>query len=56
MAEMQEDIGKYARHPRKTAGAAFLMGLGAGMLAAKIKSDRSNSKTGIQKLMDQLGI
>lgn len=54
MADNQsENLGKYARHPRRTAGAAFLIGMGAGMMAAAKKSHRP--KTGIQKFMDQLG-
>lgn len=55
MAEADEDIGKYARHPRRTAGAAFLMGVGAGMLAAKMRNDQK-PKNGFQKIIDQLGL
>lgn len=38
-----EDIGKYARHPRRTAGTAFLMGtaIGAALMAMKQKRDKS---------------
>lgn len=52
---ISEDIGKYARHPRKTAGAAFIMGLGAGMIAAKFIEEQK-PKSGIQKIFDQLGL
>jgi hypothetical protein len=52
MADKIEDMGKYARHPRRTAGAAFLMGtaLGAGMMVGKMK----RNKTPFQKFMDRL--
>lgn len=38
-----EDIGKYARHPRRTAGTAFLMGtaIGAAFMAMKQKREKS---------------
>lgn len=54
MADNQsEDLGKYARHPRRTAGAAFLMGMGAGMMAAAKRNHKP--KSSVQKFMDQLG-
>ena len=56
MAEAQdqiEDLGKYARHPRRTAGTAFLIGVGAGLMAAKM---RKQNKSSLQKWMDQFGM
>lgn len=55
MADNQvQDLGKYARHPRRTAGAAFLIGMGAGMMAAAKTNHRPKSR--VQKFMDQLGL
>jgi arginine exporter protein ArgO len=48
-----DDMGMYAIHPVRTAGAAFLIGLGAGMMATKM---RSENKSSIQQIMDRLGI
>jgi hypothetical protein len=47
-----DDIGKLARHPLRTMGAAFLVGstMGAGMMAAK----KRREKTPVQKLLDRL--
>lgn len=47
-----DDIGKYARHPRRTAGSAFLIGtaLGASVMAVK----KSHEKNALQKLIDQI--
>jgi len=53
MADKQtEDIGKYARHPRRTAGTAFLMGtaIGASIMAAKMQKDKSS----FQRFMDKI--
>ncbi len=59
MAEIQtevetrdKDIGKYAKHPLRTMGGAFLVGtaVGVGVTAAK-KHSRRNS---LQKFLDQL--
>jgi hypothetical protein len=46
-----DDIGKYARHPRRTAAGAMIIGtaLGAGMMAAKKQAE----KTPMQKMMDR---
>jgi len=44
-------LGSYAsRHPRRMWTGAFLMGMGAGMMAAKNKK-----KSGFQKFIDQFG-
>jgi hypothetical protein len=54
MADNQsEDIGKYARHPRRTAAGAMLIGsaIGAGMMAAK----KQRAKTPMQKFIDKMG-
>jgi hypothetical protein len=50
--QQSEDIGKYARHPRRTAAGAILLGtaLGAGMFAAKNR----RGKTPMQKFMDRM--
>jgi Spy/CpxP family protein refolding chaperone len=47
------DIGKYAKHPRRTAVGAMLIGtaLGAGMMAAK----NHRSKSPMQKFIDKMG-
>jgi len=46
------DIGKYARHPRRTAGGAFIIGsmIGASLMAAK----KMRQKTAMQKFMDRM--
>jgi hypothetical protein len=48
---MAEDLGKYARHPLRTAGTAFLVGIGAGMMASKA---RKHNRSALQKFFDQL--
>jgi hypothetical protein len=50
--QQSEDIGKYARHPRRTAAGAILLGtaLGAGMFAAKNR----RGKTPMQKFMEKM--
>jgi uncharacterized membrane protein YidH (DUF202 family) len=50
--DQSEDIGKYARHPRRTAGGAMLIGtaVGAGMMAAKNRRNKSM----MQKFMDRM--
>jgi hypothetical protein len=47
-----EELGKYARHPLRTAGAAFLAGsvMGLGVMAAKKNQHRGS----LQKFLDQL--
>jgi hypothetical protein len=47
-----EDIGRYARHPRRTAAGAMLIGsaIGAGMMMKK----NSRAKTPMQKFMDRM--
>jgi len=52
MAENKtEDIGHYAaRHPRRMYSTAFLVGVGAGLMASKMKKQ---DKTALQKVMDQ---
>jgi hypothetical protein len=47
-----EDIGKYARHPKRTAAGAMLIGsaIGAGMMMKK----NSRAKTPMQKFMDRM--
>jgi hypothetical protein len=47
-----DDIGRFARHPLRTMGAAFLVGstMGAGMMAAK----KHREKTPAQKFLDRL--
>ena len=54
MAENKtEDIGNYAvRHPRRMYSTAFLVGVGAGLMASKMKKQ---DKTALQKVMDQFG-
>jgi hypothetical protein len=47
-----EAMGTMSRHPLRTSGGAFLIGLGAGMMAAKMRKQ----KTPLQKFMDQLGM
>jgi uncharacterized membrane-anchored protein YhcB (DUF1043 family) len=49
----EEDMGKYARHPRRTAGSALLIGtaIGASIMAMK----KNREKNSVQKLMDKLG-
>jgi uncharacterized membrane protein YidH (DUF202 family) len=53
MADNQsDDIGKYARHPKRTAAGAMLIGtaLGAGMMAAK----KHQNQTPMQKFMNKM--
>lgn len=47
-----EDLGKYARHPRRTAMGAFIIGsaIGASMMAAK----KQREKNPIQKFMERM--
>lgn len=35
--DVTENIGRYARHPIRTAGAAFLVGVGASMVMTKMR-------------------
>jgi hypothetical protein len=44
--------GRMSRHPIRTAGSAFLIGLGAGMMATKMRKE----KTPFQQFMDKLGM
>lgn len=48
-----DDIGRYAKHPLRTMGAAFLAGTMLGMMAAK---QQNHNKTSLQKFLDQLGM
>jgi len=54
-ADMQteDNLGTMSHHPIRTAGAAFLIGMGAGMMTNMI---RHESKSPMQRLMDQLGL
>jgi hypothetical protein len=55
MADKQnDDIGRYARHPLRTAGSAFLVGtaIGAGLVASKAR--REHNKNPLKKFMDQV--
>jgi hypothetical protein len=46
------DNGKLSRHPVRTAGTAFLLGIGAGMMAASMRKEKSSW----QKFMGQIGM
>ena len=35
-----EDIGRYARHPLRTAGGAFLIGMGLSMMMSRFRGDK----------------
>ena len=52
--KQKEQLGKYARHPMRTAGTAFLIGtaVGASMMAGM----KDTHKSPIEKIMDRLGI
>lgn len=59
MAEVEikaekDSMGRYARHPLRTAGTAFLAGalFGVSMMGAR----GSQQKSGLQKFIDQLGL
>lgn len=51
--EKADNVSGYAStHPRKMWAGAFLMGMGAGLLAAKTKKDDRSS---LQKFIDHFG-
>ncbi len=50
--DQMDDTGTMSRHPIRTAGSAFLIGMGAGMMASKMRKEKSSW----QKFMDQIGM